>query len=353
MEDLLVHNFSIKSHVGDYLVEFDNDLLSNHKKLSSLGTHYIIDLNVVPLLGEKFFSDIAEKGVVLITANEQTKSYQGIEPIIESLIEKKLKRDSHLVAIGGGITQDITCFIATTFMRGIGWTFVPTTLLAQADSCIGSKSSINFGKAKNILGSFNPPNQVIISEPFLGTLKEEDIKSGIGEIIKLYIVDGKLVDSDTIRLNLSKHLYNTLQIKKRFIEEDEFDVGPRNLLNYGHCLGHAIEASTNFGIPHGIAITMGMDIANRLAKEQNLITDQMYSDMSTVLFTNYYTHKDIPISKAGVFSALTKDKKNTGSKINIILPVNGALTKHGFENNSTFWEMLENVLFQMPLKIQS
>lgn len=347
-----MHNFSIKSHTGDYQVEFNNSIIGSDE-LYNLGTHYIIDSNVVPLLGEKFFLAIQNKEVVFVTANEKTKSYQGIEPIISNLIDKKLKRDSHLVAIGGGITQDITCFIATTFMRGISWTFVPTTLLAQADSCIGSKSSINFGDTKNILGSFNPPRRVIISEQFLSSLAEEDVKSGIGEIIKLYIVDGKLVDSDNIRQNLSEHLYATLQIKKRFIEEDEFDQGPRNLLNYGHCLGHAIEAATNFGIPHGIAITMGMDIANKLAMKKNLITVDMYNQMHEILFTNYYSHKNITISQSKVFSALTKDKKNTGSKINIILPVNGALTKYGFENNSTFWDLLEDVLLQMPLKIQS
>lgn len=352
MGDLLVLDFSIKSHNGDYQVIFDNNLIGS-EKLNSLGTHYVIDRNVLPLLGENFQKSITNKEVVVIDATEDTKSYQGVEPIIQQMIDKKLKRDSVLVAIGGGITQDVTCFIATTYMRGIKWIFVPTTLLAQADSCIGSKSSINFGGAKNILGSFTPPNQVIISEQFLKSLEEKDIKSGIGEIIKLYIVDGQLIGNESIRTNLTTHLYNTLQIKKRFIEEDEFDKGIRNILNYGHCFGHAIESATNFGIPHGIAVTIGMDVANRFAYLEKLIDEKQFEDMRNVLYSNYVDYVSTPISIKSVFSALTKDKKNTGSKINLILPVGKLLEKRGFENSNAFWDQAQLALNQTPIAIQS
>ncbi len=352
MEDLLVHDFTIASKAGDYVVEFDNDLFDNNE-LTNLGTHYIIDKNVFALLGEKFYKNIQSKEIVLIDANETTKSYQGIEPIIIQLIEKKLNRSSHLVAIGGGITQDITCFIATTFMRGLSWTFIPTTLLAQADSCIGSKSSINFGNFKNILGSFNPPRKVIICEQFLKSLDDKDIKSGIGEIIKLYIVDGKLVTESEIRNNLSFHLYKTLRIKQKFIEEDEFDQGIRNILNYGHCFGHAIESATNFAIPHGIAVSMGMDIANKLALSKHLITETLYNDLHNILVENYIDYKNIIIDKSKIYSALTKDKKNTGNKINIILPVKGNLTKYSFDNQPNFWKELDVVIASMTIRIQS
>lgn len=348
MEDSLVLNFSIKSYLKTYFVEFDNNLIGSDR-LENLGTHYIIDKNIFDILDDKFRENIKNKQYVIIDATEETKSYLGVEPIITSLIEKKLKRDSHLVAIGGGITQDITCFIANTFMRGIEWTFVPTTLLAQADSCIGSKSSINFGNNKNILGSFTPPNRVIISEQFLKTLEEKEIKSGIGEIIKLYLIDGKFVDSETIRSNLSLHLYNTLQIKKRFIEIDEFDKNIRNLLNYGHCFGHAIESATNFGIAHGIAITIGMDIANRLSLLENFITDQQYKDMHEILKSNYVGYESTPINQDLLFSALNKDKKNTGNKINIILPVSNNFEKYGFENDNTTLNKFKAALSQMPL----
>ena len=352
MEDLPVLDFEIQSHSGAYQVTFNNELIGS-ETINSLGTHYLIDRNVFPLLGESFYTAMAGKDVILIDATEDTKSYRGVEPIIQQLIEKKLKRDSVLVAIGGGITQDITCFIATTFMRGIKWVFVPTTLLAQADSCIGSKSSINFGGAKNILGSFTPPNHVIISEQFLTSLDEKDIKSGIGEIIKLYIVNGQMVDSERIRNDLTKHLYATLQIKKRFIEEDEFDKGIRNILNYGHCFGHAIEAATHFAIPHGIAVTIGMDVANRFAYLEKLITQEQFTEMRFALYANYLDYIKTPIRINDVFAALTKDKKNTGSKINLILPVGNALEKRGFENNNAFWDQARLALLQTPITVQS
>lgn len=346
-----MHNFQIKSHSGTYSVEFNNSLIGS-ELLNNLGTHYIIDKNVFPHLGESFHRSISTKQILLIDATEETKSYQGIEPIIFSLLDQKLKRDSILVAIGGGITQDITCFIATTFMRGVKWVFVPTTLLAQADSCIGSKSSINFGSYKNLLGSFTPPNKIIISNQFLKSLEEKEINSGIGEIIKLYLIDNKLIDVNTIKSDLDTHLYQTLQIKKRFIEEDEFDKGIRNILNYGHCFGHAIESATNFKIPHGIAVSMGMDVANQLAYDLELINDIQLGCMRDVLISNYQSYSKVPISMKDVFSALTKDKKNTGSKINIVLPVGETIVKQGFENNQEFWTNAQNSLQSTPITVR-
>ncbi len=349
MEDLLVHNFTIQSHSGPYTVEFDNQLIGS-KKLLDLGTHYIIDKNVMINLGEDFFRDLVGKVCIIIEATENTKSYKGVEPVIQALIEHNLRRDSHLVAIGGGITQDITCFIANNFMRGIDWTFVPTTLLAQSDSCIGSKSSINFDNTKNILGSFTPPNRVIISNQFLSTLSDSEIRSGIGEIIKLYFVDGLLVDRDTILKNLTEHLSNTLQIKKRFIEEDEFDRGIRNILNYGHCFGHAIESATNFAIPHGIAVSMGMDIANKISCDSlNFIDHDRYNLIHKVLFSNYQGYETIPVSLELTFRALSKDKKNSGNKLNVILPEDHKLFKFGFENNQATLEMFSRLLKSMKI----
>lgn len=340
MVDLLVYNFSIQSHAGPYLVEFDNNLKGSHK-LANMGTHYIIDANVYDMCGP-----IDTKNIVIIDATEETKSYQGIIPIIEKLIDQGLKRDSRLVAIGGGITQDITCFIANTYMRGVSWSFVPTTLLAQADSCIGSKSSINFGSIKNLLGSFTPPNHVIISDQWLTTLDEKDISSGIGEIIKLYLIAGELIGAGTIRSNLPYHIHQTLKIKQHYIEQDEFDKGIRNILNYGHCFGHGIETATNFIIPHGIAVSIGMDIANKFAVNDNLITLEQYQQMHAVLLSNYKEYANVAVNIEQVLNALTKDKKNTQGKINIILPEGTTIKKQGFVNSEEFWTKARTAIAQ-------
>jgi 3-dehydroquinate synthase len=344
MEDLLVLNFEIQSHTGPYKVIFDNNLI-NDNKIENFGTHYLIDRNVFKLFDNDKLFALSHKEVVLIDATEDTKSYKGIEPIITQLLTHNLKRDSVLVAIGGGITQDIACFIATTFMRGIKWTFIPTTLLAQADSCIGSKSSINFGKYKNLLGSFTPPNEIYVCDKFLNSLEDKDFKSGIGEIIKLLLINKELVTPTEItRENISEYVYRAMMVKKRYIEEDEFDKGIRNILNYGHCFGHGIESATNFAIPHGIAITMGMNIANKLALDEGLITQDRYDDMHRTLFPVYEKYSRIQINTKEVFAAMTKDKKNTGSKINLILPVGDIMEKRGFENTAEFWDKAQNAM---------
>jgi len=337
MEDLLVPDFKIRSHSGPYFVTFDDDL-KHSDKLTELGTHFIIDKNVFNTMPASFIPGIGKKKFILVDATEENKSYQGVGSVIERLVQLDLKRDSKLVAIGGGITQDITCFIASTFMRGIDWVFVPTTLLAQADSCIGSKSSINFGPYKNLLGTFTPPNEVYICKAFLDTLEDKDFKSGIGEIAKLFIIENRSIDPNEItRSNVQEYIRGALIIKKRFIEADEFDQDIRQVLNYGHCFGHGIESATNFAIPHGIAITIGMDIANTLACDEGLITNERYEELHKVLYPIYQDYAHMRINPDDVFPAMTKDKKNTGSKINLILPVDSSIKKLGFENSFEFW----------------
>jgi 3-dehydroquinate synthase len=340
MEDSLVHDYDISSLSKTYTVNFDDTLLS--KDIAAMGTHFIIDKNVMEHLGLEFYNAAQSKAVYLLDATEENKSYDRIGQVIEYFLTNNLRRDSHLVAIGGGITQDIACFIASTFMRGIDWTFLPTTLLAQADSCIGSKSSINFGPYKNLLGTYNPPNQIYISNEFLHTLTPQDFLSGVGEIVKLFILNHQAVDVTAVTVDtVSEYVYRAQQIKKTYIEFDEFDRGPRNLLNYGHCIGHAIESATNFGIPHGIAIAKGMDIANRFALQQELITQEQYDTMHSTIYPCYAAFDSYPINMDAIIPALSKDKKNTGNMFNLILPVHTQFEKRGFVKSP---ELTDNIL---------
>lgn len=134
---------------------------------------------------------IINKRKILIDASEKQKSYQELIPIINSLIDSGFKKNHRLVAIGGGITQDVTAFIASILYRGIEWIFYPTTLLSQGDSCIGSKTSINFGEYKNQIGGFYPPHSIFIDTSLLSTLKDSEIKSGFGEMCHYFIISGK------------------------------------------------------------------------------------------------------------------------------------------------------------------
>ena len=279
---------------------------------------------------EKLKSFLSHPNTIVIEANEQSKSIESVLPVIEQLIAKKIRRGNILIAIGGGVIQDIACFISSILLRGLEWQFLPTTLLAQADSCIGSKSSINFGSTKNIMGTFNPPSKIWIYPAFLNTLGINEMRSGIGEILKVHAISGResfnalAKDFDRLifdRSVLIKNIYCALKIKQEYIEIDEFDLGVRNIFNYGHSFGHAIETATNFAIPHGVAVSMGMDMANHIAVEMGLLSKDNCARMASILRENYkdFAHLHIPIE--AMLNALLRDKKNTNTTLILILPV--------------------------------
>lgn len=320
----------IQSHKGPYSVIFDDALLSDPARLLAGEPHFLIDGNVARLYESDLRAILDHPNTIVIEATEENKSIEKTIPVLERLVLNKVRRDHTLVAIGGGIIQDITCFIASTLLRGLPWRFVPTTLLAQSDSCIGSKSSINLGPTKNILGTFNPPQTIFIHAGFLETLEDKDIHSGVGEIIKVHAIDGiaafdRLVeDFDRLfstREVLLKYIRAALLIKQTFIEKDEFDRGIRNIFNYGHSFGHAIESATHYAVPHGIAVTIGMDMANYIAVDRGLLPREHYHRMHSVLRKNYEKYAATQIPVDGMLSALMKDKKNTSTMLRLIFPV--------------------------------
>ena len=176
----------------------------------------------------------------------------------------------------------------------------------------------------------------------------------MGEIVKLQFIDHKLpAPGEITRDNISEYIYEALKFKRYFCQVDEFDKGSRNLLNYGHCIGHGIESATNFAIPHGIAVAMGMDVANKFAHLSGRILDEKYDAMHKTLFDIYKSYCDVYIDTEKVCKALTKDKKNTGSKISLILPESLAVEKQSFEPTNTFWLQIHNALAQVPIRTRS
>ena len=333
VDSLVPSSISIQSHRGEYEVAFTPHLLTDPSRLLEGEPHFIIDRKIADLYNDQLRTVLQHQNTIIIEATEQNKSLESAGRIISTLVEQKTRRNHHLVAIGGGIVQDLTCFIASTLLRGISWQLVPTTLLAQADSCIGSKSSINVGDAKNIVGTFYPPTKVFIDQNFLQTLHDSEIRSGIGEILKVHAIDSAesfnhVAESlQKMHANvdeLQPFIYSALAIKKRFIEVDEFDQGIRNIFNFGHSFGHAIESATNFGVPHGVAVTMGMDVACQISTKRNLLPVQHAERMRRALRENYlpFSHVDIPLEPT--MSALLKDKKNSSTELGLILPVGDA-----------------------------
>lgn len=323
-------DIAIQSHKGDYSVSFEDDFEYILSHLRRKHAHFLVDVNVARHYAKKLESILGDSTTILIEAVESKKSLHEVGRVIDALVANNIRRDHLLVAIGGGIVQDITCFISSVLLRGIPWVFIPTTLLSQADSCIGSKSSINTRSAKNILGTFNPPSNVYIWSEFLSTLAREEILSGVGEIIKVHAIDSVVkfdqlaADYDSVladKTMLSNYIKSALQIKKKFIEEDEFDRGVRNIFNYGHSFGHAIEMATDFTIPHGIAVTIGMDMANFVAYKRGFLSQVDLERMHTLLQKNYSTFSKITIPIDAFISAILKDKKNVSGLLKLILPV--------------------------------
>lgn len=321
-------NFTVSSSIHDYKVRFEDNFATVLERQIDQGDIILIDENVYNLYKTHFISAVSKCEYILIEASEEQKSYLQLAPIIESLIEKDFKKNNKLIVVGGGITQDIGAFIASNMYRGVSWFFYPTTLLAQCDSCIGGKSSINFGKYKNQLGNFYPPNEIIIDLRFLNTLAELDIRSGLGEMIHFYLVSGhedfnKIQSEYEVSLTnrgvLKSLIYRSLQIKKKIIEIDEFDKKKRLLFNYGHSFGHAIETITNYRIPHGIAVSYGMDIANYLSENLGYISGELRQTIRELLKKNWKEVKLGQINVGDFINALKKDKKNIGSKVKVIL----------------------------------
>ncbi|HTH15893.1 MAG TPA: AroB-related putative sugar phosphate phospholyase (cyclizing) [Magnetospirillum sp.] len=326
----------IQSHKGPYQVHMNAGLPA---ELAQGKAQFLIDRNVAALHADRLASPLASGRVLLIDATEENKSIEAMPAYIDHLAAAGIKRDHLLVAVGGGIVQDITCFLAANMFRGMDWVFAPTTLLAQCDSCIGSKSSINAGGAKNLLGTFTPSRQVFIDPGYLDTLDVREIRSGVGEMLKVHAIAGPehfaqiaaaFEQLFTDRAVLARFIRRSLEVKQAYIEQDEFDRGIRNIFNYGHTTGHAIEAATHFGIPHGIAVAMGMDLANHIARRSGVTPDTVFQSMHPTLRRAYAGYEDFEVPLEAFFAAAAKDKKNeTGGQVAFILPdAQARIVKH-------------------------
>jgi len=349
-EDIPMYNFTVKSVIHDYEVQFVDKLDEALNNELIEGDFLIYDNKVQRLYAKYLDPFLSQYQSIGIDATEPQKSYQGVMPVIQSLIEKGFRKNHRLIAVGGGITQDVTAFIASIMYRGVKWVFFPTTLLAQGDSCIGSKTSINFAEFKNQIGGFYPPNKILIYPPFIDTLEVAEMKSGMGEMLHYFIVSGK-DDFDMYRslyqqafsdkAALSKIISRSLEIKKSYIEVDEFDQNIRQVFNYGHSFGHAIESLTNYAIPHGIAVSFGMDMANFISVKMGFIPEQVRNEIRQVVekIWDGYSIKSLDVRTFR--QALGKDKKNIGTKLGLILNKGyGNIFKNVMEAGEQFDEWL-------------
>ena len=322
----------IESRLGDYEVNINSSNVFL-KSLVGLGHKlFLVDENVWHYYAGGILSELPRSSETMIFPSlESRKTLEGVQEVYEYLINQSAKRNMTLITIGGGILQDITGFAACTLYRGIRWVFIPTTLLAQSDSCIGSKTSLNYKGYKNLIGTFYPPSIVWINPLFINTLTTQDFYSGLGEIIKLHIIGGEskiqqmLENYDLIcardEVALQNAIQSSLEIKRGYIVNDEFDNGQRNMLNYGHCVGHALESVSEFRIPHGQAVIVGMMIANYIASERGVLSNEKRCFIEKKLLVpslkTEFNASDFRAEE--IIKAMGKDKKRTSSGLVMIM----------------------------------
>ncbi len=322
---------SIHSNIRDYEAVFEEtDAFINFISKCSQAC-FVVDDSVWKIYSHALLKQLPLEQVIVIPIHENKKNLNTVQDLYDRLVEYPAKRNLTMISIGGGILQDVSGFTASTIYRGINWIYIPTTLLAQADSCIGSKTSLNYRNYKNLVGTFYPPTRVHIYTPFLKTLQESDFYSGFGEVIKLHLMGGRDMFDSLVELTplilrresaaLTKAIHQSLNIKLSYMADDEFDVGRRNLLNYGHDFGHAVESTSNFDVPHGQAVVFGMLAANIIARQRGILDAKLEKEVAEKLLSPNLLIKpsfDALETKA-MINAMKKDKKRVGNNLALIM----------------------------------
>lgn len=281
----------------------------------------ISDSNVFPLYGAQVTERLKESGFEVISfvlpAGEASKNANTYLSILNFLAENRLTRTDAILALGGGVTGDITGFAAATYLRGIDYIQVPTTLLAMVDSSVGGKTAIDLPVGKNLVGAFYQPNLVICDLDALNTLPQSVFCDGCAEVIKYGVLyDEQLfshLEAAGLAFDRETVISRCVELKRDVVTEDEFDNGARQKLNLGHTIGHSIEAQSNFTITHGQAVAMGMAIISKACCKP--IYDRLVAVLEKFRLptATVFTAKQLSVSAMS-------DKKRSGGTVNLIVP---------------------------------
>ncbi|MDA3971485.1 MAG: 3-dehydroquinate synthase [Desulfobulbaceae bacterium] len=311
--------------------------IGNELKLQQIGKRYIIiaDDRVAALFGQQVVESMEESGlsVELITFphGEANKNLQTIADLTSGLAQRGVDRKDALVALGGGVTGDITGFVAAVYMRGIPFIQIPTTLLAQVDSSVGGKTGVDIPEGKNLVGCFYQPQHVLIDPHVLTELPREELLNGLAEVIKYGVIyDANffnfLVTNRRGILDLDMPIVEAViahccTIKAEVVAQDEREADLRRILNYGHTLGHAVEAASGFTIAHGSAVSIGMVAVNSIAVAKSFLTAERAAKVRDLL-VDYGLPVAVPaeLDRGQMKGFLKTDKKTVGGKPFFVLP---------------------------------
>jgi 3-dehydroquinate synthase len=312
----------IHGSTGDSFIHVGESLRNLGKYIPSKNVVLITDKNV-----KQFYdNDFPPHPAITIATGEKIKNLDTVRDIYEKLVAVGADRSTFIVGIGGGIVCDIAGFVASTYMRGVRFGFVSSTLLSQVDASVGGKNGVNFKDYKNMIGIFNQPEFVICDLNLLNTLPEKEVLCGLAEIVKHAVIGDRhlfnyleahyqealVLDRDVI----GKLVYDSIIIKSAIVNQDELEKGERRKLNYGHTFGHAFEKTA--GVPHGEAVSAGMVVASEISVKRGHLPVKDYQRIKTLL-QKIGLPVRIQAEWKSVLDALKKDKKRKGDRIYFVL----------------------------------
>lgn len=335
---------NIKSQEKSYPIIIEAESFENLRekifsKVSENNYLVVISEKVEKLYGKKL--NIPKQNKFILKDGEKEKNFKTYQKILEVALKLQLTRKGAIVAIGGGVVGDIAGFAASTYMRGIKFIQVPTTLLASVDSSVGGKTAIDTKFGKNLVGSFYQPDIVFINPKFLKTLDERQYKSGLGEVVKYGFIEKSCQCNEEFNLiNFLNENYNKItdrdektllqlieiciKLKKSVVEKDEKESNLRRILNFGHTFAHAIETLTNYKYTHGEAVACGIQIAFNLAEKRELI-DKSYNFFAQD-FIKKFNFRNIPnLNNNKMIAIMQADKKADKNSIKLVLPTDYAI----------------------------
>lgn len=279
----------------------------------------VTDDNVDGLYSEQIIDSLKKSGYdvykCVIPHGEMNKSINTVERIAEYMAEIGMTRSDSIIALGGGIVGDISGFCAATYLRGIKYVQIPTTLLAMIDSSVGGKTAVNLRHGKNLLGAFWQPSYVLCDYDCLKTLPKYVIEDGMAEVIKYDIISGEEFADDT-ELMISR----CIEIKNEYVTQDEFDTGQRQILNLGHTFGHAVEKCSDYAVSHGHAVAVGMMIAIKISEKLNILEDKNLSEKLKKSLIKYNLPYETDIDMKLLLEIAKRDKKRADRHITLVLP---------------------------------
>ncbi|NMC11289.1 MAG: 3-dehydroquinate synthase [Chloroflexi bacterium] len=320
----------------DVLIESQNlaglgEALRKHALSSSIGV--VSDRNVAEYYLHTVLKSLKDAGFeyfkVVLPAGEETKNIKNVEKLWKVWLSHNLERSGTIIALGGGVIGDIAGFAAATYLRGINWVVVPTSLLAMADSSLGGKTGVDTPQGKNLVGAFHSPRLVITDPETLYTLPVDELRSGMAEIVKAGLIGDKRLFNicrrgwEAINQDICLVVKRAASVKIQIIQEDPYEKNIRAVLNTGHTIGHAIEKASEYRIRHGEAVSIGMVIEARLAQKLGMAEESLAEQISQCL-KNLDLPTEVPagIDKEVLFEAMQYDKKRASGKIKFALPIN-------------------------------